>query len=102
MTPPLGFSALAPIPGSKNELPPITTSALTVRSPANTPLAFHVSTSANPGPMISHAFIDTNYEVLESLLRERKGQMRNEDLPSELDYFSKEYDKEREMESRSA
>ncbi|GKA31081.1 hypothetical protein Tco_0717386 [Tanacetum coccineum] len=66
------------------------------------PLAFRVSTSANPSPMISHAFIDTNYEVLESLLREHKGQMRNEDLPTELDYFSKEYDKEREMEPRSA
>nr|GEU39094.1 reverse transcriptase domain-containing protein [Tanacetum cinerariifolium] len=50
--------------------------------------------------MISLTFIEANYEVLESLLRERRRQKRNEDLRTELEYFSEEYDKEREMELR--
>ncbi|GKA87500.1 reverse transcriptase domain-containing protein [Tanacetum coccineum] len=50
--------------------------------------------------MISPAFIKANYEVLKSLLRERKRQRRNEDLRTELEYFSEEYDEEREMEPR--
>nr|GEV11956.1 hypothetical protein [Tanacetum cinerariifolium] len=50
--------------------------------------------------MISPAFVEANYEVLESLLRERRKHIRNEDLRTELEYFSEEYDEEREMESR--
>ncbi|GKC49246.1 hypothetical protein Tco_1071991 [Tanacetum coccineum] len=50
--------------------------------------------------MISPAFVEANYEILESLLRERRKQIRNEDLRTELEYFSKEYDEDREMESR--
>ncbi|GKE42221.1 hypothetical protein Tco_1469505, partial [Tanacetum coccineum] len=54
----------------------------------------------NPDPMISPAFVEANYEVLESILRERKRQRRNEDLRTELEYMSEEYDEEREMEPR--
>ncbi|GJW44980.1 reverse transcriptase domain-containing protein [Tanacetum coccineum] len=69
MTSPLSFSTLTPIPGP-NELPPITTSVFTVITPENTPHTHRVSTSANPNPMISPAFVEANYEILESLLRE--------------------------------
>ncbi|GJX57698.1 hypothetical protein Tco_0287595 [Tanacetum coccineum] len=48
--------------------------------------------------MISPAFIEANYEALESLLRDRRRQMRNNDLRTELEYFSEDYDEEREME----
>ncbi|GJS80833.1 hypothetical protein Tco_0747374 [Tanacetum coccineum] len=40
-----------------------------------------------------------NYEVLESLLRERRRQVQNEDLHTELDYYSKKYDEEKEIEA---
>ncbi|GJZ69621.1 hypothetical protein Tco_0633171 [Tanacetum coccineum] len=50
--------------------------------------------------MISPAFVEANYEILESLLRKRRRQIRNEDLRIELEYFSEDYDEEREMELR--
>ncbi|GKB34165.1 hypothetical protein Tco_0879107 [Tanacetum coccineum] len=50
--------------------------------------------------MITPAFVEPNYEILESLLRERRRQIRNEDLRTELEYFSEDYDEEREMELR--
>ncbi|GKC48285.1 hypothetical protein Tco_1066007 [Tanacetum coccineum] len=50
--------------------------------------------------MISPAFIEANYEILESILRERWRQICNESLRTELGYFSEEYDEEREMEPR--
>ncbi|GKA82958.1 hypothetical protein Tco_0789706 [Tanacetum coccineum] len=50
--------------------------------------------------MISPAFIEANYEILESILRERRRQIRNEGLCTKLGYFSEEYDEEREMEPR--
>ncbi|GKB85411.1 hypothetical protein Tco_0957683, partial [Tanacetum coccineum] len=50
--------------------------------------------------MINPAFMEENYEILESLLRERRRQIRNEDLRTELEYFSEDYDEEREMEPR--
>ncbi|GJZ25156.1 hypothetical protein Tco_0562615, partial [Tanacetum coccineum] len=50
--------------------------------------------------MISPAFAEANYEILESLLRERQKQIRNEDLRTELEYSSEEYDEEREIEPR--
>ncbi|GJT99929.1 hypothetical protein Tco_1110268 [Tanacetum coccineum] len=100
MTPAPRFSTLTPIPSSNaNELPPITTSTFTVRSPKNTSLAFRTSTSANPDLMISPAFVEAN-KVLESLLKERGRLMRNEDLRTEMEYFSEEYDKEKEMKPR--
>ncbi|GJT19868.1 hypothetical protein Tco_0878574 [Tanacetum coccineum] len=52
--------------------------------------------------MISPAFIEANYKVLESILRERRKQMHNGDLYTKLEYYSKEYDKEREMDPRPA
>nr|GEV22327.1 hypothetical protein [Tanacetum cinerariifolium] len=48
--------------------------------------------------MINPAFVEANYEVLESILRERRRQRRNEDLLTKLD--SEEYDEEREMKPR--
>ncbi|GJT16267.1 hypothetical protein Tco_0874973 [Tanacetum coccineum] len=50
--------------------------------------------------MISPAFVEANYKVLKSLLREQRRQKRNEDLRTELEYFSEEYNEEREMEPR--
>ncbi|GKG42879.1 hypothetical protein Tco_0479563, partial [Tanacetum coccineum] len=73
---------------------------LAATTPENTPFAFRASTSANPNPVISTSFVEANYEVLESLLRERRRQMRNEDLQTRLEYFSEDYDEEREMEPR--
>ncbi|GJX49238.1 hypothetical protein Tco_0276083 [Tanacetum coccineum] len=82
MTPPPGFLTLTPIPGpNANELTHITTSTFTTRTPKNTPLINHESTSANPDPMISPAFVEANYKVLESLLWERRRQRRNEGKP---------------------
>ncbi|GJY62639.1 hypothetical protein Tco_0464099 [Tanacetum coccineum] len=40
--------------------------------------------------------MEANYELLESLLRDRRRQVRNEDLLTELDYYSEEYDEERD------
>ncbi|GJT77647.1 reverse transcriptase domain-containing protein [Tanacetum coccineum] len=92
MTPPPGFSTLTPLPGpNASELPPITASTFTARTPENVSFTNRASTSNNP---------KANYEVLESILRERKRQRRNEDLHTELEYISEEYDEEREMEPR--
>ncbi|GJX31991.1 hypothetical protein Tco_0241846 [Tanacetum coccineum] len=46
--------------------------------------------AANPHPMISPAFVEANYEVLESLLREWRKQIHNEDLQTELEYLSED------------
>ncbi|GKA71566.1 hypothetical protein Tco_0777705 [Tanacetum coccineum] len=102
-SPLLGFSILTPLPGPNvGELPPITASTFTTRSPDNMPLVHRASTSANLDPVISPAFVETNYEVLESLLRDRRRQVHNEDLRTKLDYYSEEYDEEMEMEPRLA
>nr|GEW19465.1 hypothetical protein [Tanacetum cinerariifolium] len=86
---PLGFSKLTPLPGlNADEFPSIT------------PLANRASNSANPDLVICLTFIQTNYEVLESLLRDRRRQVCNEDLRIKLDYYNEEYDEEREMEPR--
>ncbi|GJS75102.1 hypothetical protein Tco_0693255 [Tanacetum coccineum] len=101
MMPPPGFSAPPHIPNvNNNERPPITTMVFAATTPRNTPFAYRVSTSTDPTPMISPAFVKANYEILESLLRDRQRQIRNEDLQTELEYFSEDYDKECEMESR--
>ncbi|GKB79853.1 hypothetical protein Tco_0946748 [Tanacetum coccineum] len=101
MTPPSGFSTLTPISGpNTNELPSITAFAFTAITPKNTPLTHRASTSTNPNPMTSPTFVEANHEILESLLRERRKQIRNADLRTELEYFSEEYDKEREKEPR--
>ncbi|GKC27482.1 hypothetical protein Tco_1034776 [Tanacetum coccineum] len=50
--------------------------------------------------MISPAFVEANYEVLESLLMEQRKQIHNKDLRTKLEYLSEEYDEEKEMEPR--
>ncbi|GJS15309.1 hypothetical protein Tco_0409781 [Tanacetum coccineum] len=67
ITPPPGFSAI-----------PITTTMFAATTPENMPMAYRTSTSANPNPMISPAFIEANYQALESLLRDRRRQMEME------------------------
>ncbi|GJS20948.1 reverse transcriptase domain-containing protein [Tanacetum coccineum] len=101
MTPPPGFSTPPQIPNNTtSERPPVTTAVFTTTTPENTLFAYHASTSTNPKPTISHAFVEANYEILESLLRERRRQIRNEDLQTKLEYFIEDYDEEREMEPR--
>ncbi|GJV72645.1 hypothetical protein Tco_1492640 [Tanacetum coccineum] len=101
MTPPPGFSASPQIPNNTtSERSPMITTVFAVTTLENTPFAYHASTSTNPNPMISPAFVEANYEVLESLLRERQRQIHNEDLRTKHEYFSEDYDEEREMEPR--
>ncbi|GJS34796.1 reverse transcriptase domain-containing protein [Tanacetum coccineum] len=66
ITPPPGFSAAAK-----------TTTMFAVTTLENTPLAYRASTSTNPNPVISPAFVEANYETLDE-----------------------DYDEEREMEPR--
>ncbi|GJW52094.1 hypothetical protein Tco_0093445 [Tanacetum coccineum] len=101
MTPPTGFLTPPQIPNiNTSERPPVTTTVFAATTPENTSFAYRASTSANPNRMISPAFVEANYEVIKSLLRERQRQIRNEDLRTELEYFSEDYDEEREMEPR--
>ncbi|GJW85020.1 reverse transcriptase domain-containing protein [Tanacetum coccineum] len=101
MTPPLGFSTLPLIPNvNTNERPLITTTVFAATTPGNTPFAYRASTSTDYTPMISPAFVVAIYEILESLLRDRQRQIHNEDLRTKLEYFSEDYDEEREMEPR--
>ncbi|GJV94869.1 hypothetical protein Tco_1546446 [Tanacetum coccineum] len=74
---------------------PTTTTMFAATTPKNTHLAYRASTSTNPSPVISPAFVEANYETLESLLRDRRRQMRNNDLQTELEYFIEDYDEER-------
>ncbi|GKC10572.1 reverse transcriptase domain-containing protein [Tanacetum coccineum] len=69
-------------------------------TPENMPMAYRASTSTNPNPVISPAFVKANYEAFECILRDRRRQRRNNDLRTELEYFSEDYDEEREMEPR--
>ncbi|GJR86088.1 hypothetical protein Tco_0210099 [Tanacetum coccineum] len=102
MTPPLGFSTPPQIPNNTtSERLPVTTTVFAATTLENTPFAYHASTSTNPNPTISHAFVEANYEILESLLRERQRQIRNENLRTKLKYFSEDYDEKREMEPRT-
>ncbi|GJV93250.1 reverse transcriptase domain-containing protein [Tanacetum coccineum] len=74
MTPPSGFSTPPQIPNNTtSERPPVITTVFAATTPENTPFAYRASTSANPNPMISPAFVESNY---------------------------KDYDEEREMEPR--
>nr|GEX63253.1 hypothetical protein [Tanacetum cinerariifolium] len=57
---------------------PITTTMFAATTLENTPIAYRDSTSANPNPVISLAFIEAIYEALESLLRDRRAQSRGE------------------------
>ncbi|GKC99657.1 hypothetical protein Tco_1169932 [Tanacetum coccineum] len=69
-------------------------------TPENKPMAYRASTSVNPNPVISPTFVEANYEALESLLKDQRRQMRNNDLRTELEYFNEDYDEERAMEPR--
>ncbi|GKE60130.1 hypothetical protein Tco_1510497, partial [Tanacetum coccineum] len=101
LTPQSCLSTPPQIPNiNTSERPHVTTIGFAATTPENTPFAYRASNSANPNPMISPAFVEANYEILESLLRERRRQIRNEDLRTELEYFSEDYDEEREMELR--
>ncbi|GKG43986.1 hypothetical protein Tco_0483079, partial [Tanacetum coccineum] len=46
------------------------------------------------------ALVEANYEAIQYLLRDRRRQMRNNDIRTELEYFSEDYYEEREMEPR--
>ncbi|GKB21648.1 hypothetical protein Tco_0855571 [Tanacetum coccineum] len=82
-TPPPGFSTPPHIPNiNTTERPPVTTTVFATTTPGNTPFAYRASTLTDPAPMISPAFI------------------RSEDLQTELEYFSEDYDEELEMEPR--
>ncbi|GJV69369.1 hypothetical protein Tco_1484878 [Tanacetum coccineum] len=101
-TPPPGFSTPPHIPNiNTTERPHVTTIVFAATTHGNTPFAYRASTSTNPAPMISPAFIEANYEILESLLRNRRRQIRNEDLRIELENFSEDYDEELEIEPRT-
>nr|GEX19891.1 reverse transcriptase domain-containing protein [Tanacetum cinerariifolium] len=101
MMPPLGFSTPPQIPNiTTSERPLVTTTVFAATTPENTPFAYHASTSTNPSPMISPAFVEASYEILEALLIESQRHIRNEDLRTEFEYFSEDYDEEREMEPR--
>ncbi|GJY66781.1 hypothetical protein Tco_0469019 [Tanacetum coccineum] len=82
------------------ELTQITVSTFTTRSPNNTSLANRTSTSVNPNRVIIPAFVEANYEVLESLLKDHRRHVRNENLHTESEYYSEEYDEDKEMEPR--
>ncbi|GJX02884.1 reverse transcriptase domain-containing protein [Tanacetum coccineum] len=45
-------------------------------------------------------FVEANYESLKSLFRNRRRQMCNNDIRIKLEYFSEDYNEEREMEPR--
>ncbi|GJR76240.1 hypothetical protein Tco_0088605 [Tanacetum coccineum] len=101
ITPPPGFLTPHHIPNvNTNERAPVTTTVFAATTPGNTPFAYRASTSTDLTLMISLAFIEANYEILESLLRDRRRQIRNEDLRTELEYFREDYNKERGMEPR--
>ncbi|GKC69408.1 hypothetical protein Tco_1115291 [Tanacetum coccineum] len=70
----------------------------TTRSLHETPLANRPSTSAILNCVISPAFVEANYEALESLLRDQRRQVRNEEFCAELEYSGEKYDEEIYME----
>nr|GEY66228.1 reverse transcriptase domain-containing protein [Tanacetum cinerariifolium] len=82
------------------ERPPVTTIVFVATTPENTSFAYRASTLTDPAPMISPVFVEANYEILKSLLRDRRRQIHNEDLQIELEYFSEDYDEELEMKIR--
>ncbi|GJY03742.1 hypothetical protein Tco_0369682 [Tanacetum coccineum] len=73
MTPPLGYLTPPHIPNiNTTERPPVTTIVFASTTLGNTLFAYRASTSTDPSSMISHAFVEANYEILESLLRDRQ------------------------------
>nr|GEW53026.1 hypothetical protein [Tanacetum cinerariifolium] len=101
LTPPPGFSTPPHIPNvNTNERQPVTTTVFVATTPRNTPFAYRASTSTDPIPKISPAFVEDNYEIVKSLLRDRRRQIRDKDLQTEVECFSKDNDKECEMQLR--
>nr|GEX80226.1 reverse transcriptase domain-containing protein [Tanacetum cinerariifolium] len=79
MMPPSGFSTSPQIPNNfTSERSPMITIVFAATTPKNMPFGYHASTLTNPNPMIN------TYE----------------DLRTELEYFSEDYDEEQEMEPR--
>nr|GEX84547.1 hypothetical protein [Tanacetum cinerariifolium] len=100
-TPPIVFLTPPHRPNiNTTERPPVTTTVFAATTLGNTSFAYHASTSTDPTHLISIAFVEANYEILESLLRYRRMQICKEDLRTELEYFSKDYDEELKMEPR--
>nr|GEV97992.1 reverse transcriptase domain-containing protein [Tanacetum cinerariifolium] len=63
MMPPPGFSTPPRIPNNTtSERSPVITTVFATTTPENTPFAYRASTSDNPNPMISPAFVEANYE----------------------------------------
>ncbi|GJY92898.1 hypothetical protein Tco_0508680 [Tanacetum coccineum] len=101
VAPSVGRATISLIPNNTtNERPLVITTVFAATTPENTPFAYCASILTNPNPMISPAFVEENYEVLESLLREQRRKIHNEDLRTELEYFSEDHGEEREMEPR--
>nr|GEY35250.1 reverse transcriptase domain-containing protein [Tanacetum cinerariifolium] len=72
--PPPGFSTPPHIPNvNTNNRTPITTIVFATTTPGNTLFVYYASTLTDPALMISPAFVEDNYEILESLLRDRQG-----------------------------
>ncbi|GJS79410.1 hypothetical protein Tco_0729291 [Tanacetum coccineum] len=93
MTPPPGFSTPPHIPNvNTNEIPPVTTTVFAATTPGNTPFAYRASTSIDPTPMISSAFIEANYEILECLLRYRRSaHVSNGLVPTHVNPYSQPF-----------
>nr|GEZ32271.1 hypothetical protein [Tanacetum cinerariifolium] len=101
MTPLPCFSTPPHIPNiNTTERPPVTTTVFAATTPGNTSFAYRASILTDPATMISLAFVEANHEILKSLLIDKQRQIRNEDLQTELEYFSKDYDEEFEMKPR--
>nr|GEV32235.1 hypothetical protein [Tanacetum cinerariifolium] len=90
MMPSPGFSTPPHIPNvNTNERPPVTTTVFAATTLKNTPFAYRASTLTDPSPMISPTFVEANYEILESLLKDIRRQIRTEDLRTELEEGSR-------------
>ncbi|GKA71274.1 hypothetical protein Tco_0777413 [Tanacetum coccineum] len=73
-TSPPGFLTPPHIPNiNTTDRPPVTTTVYAATTLGNTSFAYRASTSTDPAPMISPAFVEANYEILESV----KTMMRN-------------------------
>ncbi|GKB31339.1 hypothetical protein Tco_0870740 [Tanacetum coccineum] len=72
-TPPLGFSIPPHIHNiNTTERPLVTTTVFAATTPENMTFAYRASTSTDPAPVINPAFVEANYKILKSLLRDRR------------------------------
>nr|GEY39359.1 hypothetical protein [Tanacetum cinerariifolium] len=95
-----GTATISPIPNITTNERPLVTTTVFATTTENTQFAYQASTLTNPNPTISPTFMEKNYNILESLLRERRRHLRNKDLRTELEYFGEDYDEDRDMEPR--